>query len=583
MPFRRSKVGGTIMSTTRLVAVAILLLSAAPIRSDEAADEFNKLYAEELKRVAATPSPADDIALAKQLLEDAKRIGKQPELLAVLYEKAYELAARDASGYPTATAALDLLAERVPERKTECLQKGAALYQKQYAAARGDAKTKAGENVITALSTLAEAEAAAGEVDAAATSLRQAITIATAIKSENKALLQKQLDNLAPQQKVEKQIAALKAKLDADPKDDVSRKELVRLCLVEMDNPAEAAKFLDESVDETTRKYVPAATKPLEEAPELACKELGEWYKGLADQASTPAGKGAMLRRAQGYYERFLDLHKTEDLARGAATLTLKKIEDALAKLGPAAKGKSGPASLVLDLGNGVTMKLVLIRPGKLMMGSPNSEQGRSGQEGPQHEVTISKPFYLGATEVTQAQYEAVMGKNPSMRKGPTFPVDNVSWNDATNFCLKLSEKTRTKARLPTEAEWEYACRAGSKTRFCFGDADAGLGEYAWCKANSGEMTHPVAQKKPNAWGLYDMHGNVWEWCADWFVLYASGAAVDPQGPASGTGRLLRGGSFGNNGDGCRSAGRRDYYAGPDSRFEYYGFRGLVVGSAPGR
>jgi formylglycine-generating enzyme required for sulfatase activity len=136
---------------------------------------------------------------------------------------------------------------------------------------------------------------------------------------------------------------------------------------------------------------------------------------------------------------------------------------------------------------------------------------------------------------------------------------------------------------LPTEAEWEYACRAGSKTRFCFGDADTGLGEYAWFKDNSGDMTHPVAQKKPNAWGLYDMYGNVCEWCADWFVLYASGAAVDPQGPASGTGRLLRGGSFGNNGDGCRSAGRRDYYAGPDSRFEYYGFRVVVVGSAPGR
>jgi formylglycine-generating enzyme required for sulfatase activity len=557
----------------RLALAAVLLLAGwLPALADEAADTFNKLYGEDLKRVAATPSPADDVALAKQMLEDAKKVGDQPAFLALLCEKAYELAAKDASGYPTAAAAMDLLAGKVPEKKAECLQMNAALYQKQYATARGEAKTKAGENVITALSAIAEAQAAAGDADAAGLTLRQAITVATVIKSENKAALQDRLENLASRQKIEKQIAAIQAKLDANPKDEPSRKELVRLYLVEMDNPAEAAKFLDETRDEVTRKYVVAAAKPIEDAPEVACMELGDWYKGLADQTAVPASKGAMLRRAQGYYQRFLQLHMATDLSRTAATLTLKRIEDALAKLGPAPEPKSGPAGLTLDLGKGVTMKLVLIRPGKFMMGSPDSEPGRASDEGPQHEVTISKPLYMGATEVTQAQYEAVMGTNPSKFKGPTNPVEMVSWDEAAEFCRRLSEKTRKTFRLPTEAEWEYAYRAGSKTRFPFGDSESALGDYAWYGSNSGGKTNPVAQKKPNAWGLYDVLGNVWEWCADWFGSYSSGASTDPQGASSGGLRVVRSGSW-RNGDAERfRCAYRTNFA-PVRRSEDCGFR----------
>jgi tetratricopeptide (TPR) repeat protein len=322
---------------TVLVTAGLLCVAAAPLLADEAEDAFNQLYGDDLRHVLATPAPADDIALARQLLDAAQKAEKQPAFLAVLCEKAYDLAAKNASGYPTATAAMDLLAEKVPEKKVEALQKTAALHQKQYATARADAKTKAGEALLQALSTLAAAQAEAGDIDAAKASLKQALTIATAIKSDAKAALQAQLDGLAPQQKMEKQIAALKARLEKNPEDAASRKELLRLLLEEEDNPAEAAKFLDESLDDATRKYVPAAARPMEEAPELACKELGDWYRGLADGAATPASKGAMLCRAQGYYERFLDLHKDEDLARTTATLMLKKIEDALAKL-PAPK-----------------------------------------------------------------------------------------------------------------------------------------------------------------------------------------------------------------------------------------------------
>ena len=441
-----------------------------------------------------------------------------------------------------------------------------------------DAKAKAGEALIEALKALADAQAAAEDVDGAGATLKQALTVATTIKSESKAAIQAQLAGLAPQQQAEKQIAALKAKMEKDPQDAASRKEIVRLYLVEMNNPAEAAKFVDETLDEATRKYVPAAAKPLEEAPELACNELGDWYRGLADEATAPASKGAMLHRAKAYYERFVDLHKMDDLARVGATLMIKKIDDALARLGPAAEGRPGPSSLTLDLGKGVTMKLVRIRPGKFMMGSQDSEQGRDVNEDPQHEVTISRPFYLGVTEVTQAQYEAVMGANPSAFRGPTNPVENVSWNDISGFCRRLSERTGRTVRLPTEAEWEYACRAGSKTRFCFGDADGSLAEYAWCRGTGG--THPVAQKKPNAWGLYDMHGNVWEWCSDWLGTYAAGRAVDPQGTASGSQRVLRGGAWGDEPKYCRSAHRRSNV--PDHRDHFDGFRVVVSVSAPG-
>jgi len=262
------------------------------------------------------------------------------------------------------------------------------------------------------------------------------------------------------------------------------------------------------------------------------------------------------------------------------------------------------PKELTLDLGGGVTMKLALIPAGKFMMGSPDSEEGHVDNEGPQHEVTLSKPFYMGVTEVTQAQYEAIMGANPSTFKGETNPVENVSCKDATEFCKKLSEKTRQAVRLPTEAEWEYACRAGSKTKFCFGDADEALGDYAWYHANSGGTTHPVGQKKPNAWGLYDMHGNLWEWCSDWYAQnYADAKAVDPQGPASGIDasrlsawswfiftmmpktsstsfRVLRDGGWYCGPDGCRSAARGGglFPSGGD-----YGFRVAVPVSASGR
>ena len=234
------------------------------------------------------------------------------------------------------------------------------------------------------------------------------------------------------------------------------------------------------------------------------------------------------------------------------------------------------PEMIELNCGDGVVMKCKLIPAGTFLMGSPKGEQERCDDEGPQHEVTLSRPFYMGVYPVTQAQYKAVMRKAPSNFKGKDRPVESVSWDDALAFCEELSAETGKKVVLPTEAQWEYACRAGTTTKYSFGDSESRLDLYGWYDGTSGEGTHPVGQKKPNPWGLYDMHGNVWEWCADWYgeKYYANADSCDPKGPDSGSARVLRGGSWDLNPARCRSADRvRDA---PDRRSGDVGFRVVV-------
>jgi formylglycine-generating enzyme required for sulfatase activity len=210
---------------------------------------------------------------------------------------------------------------------------------------------------------------------------------------------------------------------------------------------------------------------------------------------------------------------------------------------------------------------LVFIPPGTFRMGSPTNEPDRSLDEGPQTAVTISHGFWMGKYEATQGEYLALMGRNPSNFSGDTNrPVEMVSWFDATNYCSKLTQQERAAGRiatnsvyrLPTEAEWEYAARGWTSTRFSYGD-DPGytdLANYAWYADNSGGTTHPVGQLLPNPWGLYDMAGNVLEWCQDKWALLPGGIALDPQGPASGANRLFRGGSLFGPAAGMRSAFR---------------------------
>ncbi len=229
---------------------------------------------------------------------------------------------------------------------------------------------------------------------------------------------------------------------------------------------------------------------------------------------------------------------------------------------------------------NSIGMKLVLIHVGSFTMGSPVSEEGRNEDETP-HEVTITKSYYLGIYEVTQEQYEKVMGENPAMLqplKGDTilYPVTSVKWDDSVSFCRKLTELPNEKAvgrhyRLPTEAEWEYAYRAHSTTAYCFGDSTESLEEYAWFGEGQAGSTHPVGEKKANRWGLYDMHGNICEWCQDWYAAYPSNEAIDPYGPSEGSSRVVRGGNWAFGAGHCRSAHR--YGGDPSIRINRSGFR----------
>lgn len=228
------------------------------------------------------------------------------------------------------------------------------------------------------------------------------------------------------------------------------------------------------------------------------------------------------------------------------------------------------PLTIELKCGEGVELPLILVPAGHFLMGSLEKEEDRSDNEGPQHEVTISRPFYVGMFPVTQAQYKAVTGKNPSRFKADTRPVEHVSWNEASEFCVRLTEKTTRVVVLPTEAQWEYACRAGSASRFSFGDDERALGFHGWYAKNS-NSPRPVGKKKPNAWSLYDMHGNVCECCADRYGPYEKGRMIDPRGADLGDARVVRGGSWFHRPQYCRSACRRVYA--PGSSHAYIGFR----------
>ena len=282
----------------------------------------------------------------------------------------------------------------------------------------------------------------------------------------------------------------------------------------------------------------------------------------------------AKLAELQAADAKLADLHKETHPRRQALREQIAELRQAQA--GVLARA-CPPKELTLTCARDVTMKLVLIPSGKFPMGSPAGEKDRFSDEGPQRRVTISKPFHMGVHEVTQDQYAAVMGKNPSKFSGLMNPVEQVSWEAAVEFCRRLAKTTGWAVRLPTEAEWEYACRAGSKTRFSFGDGDRDLGSHAWYSENSDKKTHPVSKKKPNAWGLYDMHGNVYEWCSDWHAKsYAGLKTTDPQGPGSGKYRVLRGGAWHNIPQYCRSAYRGRLT--PGARLSSIGFR--VVMSA---
>jgi formylglycine-generating enzyme required for sulfatase activity len=257
----------------------------------------------------------------------------------------------------------------------------------------------------------------------------------------------------------------------------------------------------------------------------------------------------------------------------------------------PTAGGAEGAADL--DLGGGVKLALVLIEPGAFLMGSPDREDGHYEEEGPQHRVTLTEPFYLGKHPVTVGQFKRFVAEdhyrteaekedslatwnNPGFAQTDKHPVVNVSWNDAKAFCAWLGRRSGRQVRLPTEAEWEYSCRAGSKTRYHFGDEEGQLGEYAWYSGNQeGGYTRPVDDKPANAFGLCGMHGNVRQWCENEWRKYSTSNEVEAANGGAAAKLAVRGSSFDAAARDCRSA-YRDKFARSD-RSNVLGFRVLVA------
>ena len=226
---------------------------------------------------------------------------------------------------------------------------------------------------------------------------------------------------------------------------------------------------------------------------------------------------------------------------------------------------------ITIPVKNGINIEMVKVEAGSFDMGATPEMENPYDSEKPVHRVTLTNNYYIGKYEVTQALWQAVMGNNPSYFKGEDLPVEQVSWNDCQDFISKLNAMTGKRFRLPSEAEWEYAARGAKKSRGYQYSGSNTLGDVAWYYGNSGPKTHAVGTKQPNELGIYDMTGNVWEWCQDWFGSYSNSPQTNPIGAASGSGRVYRGGSWGNSAGFCRSSCH--FYDTPGYRDCYLGLR----------
>jgi formylglycine-generating enzyme required for sulfatase activity len=344
----------------------------------------------------------------------------------------------------------------------------------------------------------------------------------------------------------------------------------------------QALALAKQKEEEETKRQALALAKQKEQAEAkrqaLALakqKEEEEAKRQALALAKQKEEEAKRLKKAEDYYNGGIYHLKNGNYARSVADFEEAKHyghSDAVRMLNKALADQKEAEKNQISIDGRVTIELVNIPTGSFMMGSD-----LSSEEQPIHLVNV-KAFRMSKYPITQKQYLAVMGDNPSCFKDDeNYPVDRVSWFNAVDFCQKLSQMTGQTVRLPSEAEWEYACQAKSNSKYCFGDNVSKLFTYAWCNQNAGSRTHPVGEKLANSWGLHDMHGNVWEWCEDiWHENY-NGAPVD--GSAWLTGgykdrRALRGGSWYSYDFGCRSANRGRNLAG--DRYDGSGFRVVV-------
>lgn len=263
-------------------------------------------------------------------------------------------------------------------------------------------------------------------------------------------------------------------------------------------------------------------------------------------------------------------------MAQNNDNLTQRKTTKPINNVNRPAAGSLFSSNVLTITAGGVSFDVVRVKAGTFVMGCTD-EQNREcdNDENPSHRVTISQDYYIGKFEVTQDLFEAVMGYNPSNWKASNLPVENVRWDEAQEFCNKLSRMTGRRFALPTEAQWEYAARGGMKSvgyKYC---GSSEISDVAWYVENSYRQTHPVGSLRPNELGLYDMSGNVWEWCQDWYGDYSSSSQRDPKGPNSGSIHVLRGGGWDLDAESLRVANRGNYAS--DFSSGYYGFRVVMM------
>ncbi len=563
------------MNTWCSILLACLLAAGADAPDPRA--DFAMLFGRRVKEVSATTDPADDLALAKLIISSVDKLEGRAALKILMYRGAAALAARSPEGIDTALAAIAGLNRIAPARGDEWMDEKVTILQRHYERSTGANRKKAGTRLLKQLVLTGDAKLSAGDADRSLALYKRARTLAGIIGVGGIEEFNQRIATATAAAAAGEKMKKLRAAIEENPADTATRERVVMVYLLERDDPVSAKKLLTEDVDEFLRLVVATAAKPVAALAPDECREMAEWYRAQIENNKAALRQAVAARRVRDYYTAVLPAVKGVDKLK--ARLHIQSAEKLLEKHTsiplPARKTAAGggkPAGAALEKKRTVTigdakLALVLIPAGTFRMGDAGA-----AVSSPVHEVTITRPFYLGACEVTQRQWEAVTGKNPSRFTGNDHPVESVTWDECRGFIAQLNEKFAPKDlrfRLPTEAEWEYACRAGTTTTWCFGDDAEKLGDYAWYRSNAGGRSHPVGRKKPNAWGLYDVHGNVVEMCADRYgpTYYAASPKQDPPGPETGTHRVIRGGGWMGLPDITGSAVRR--YVGATRDYRY--------------
>ena len=549
-------------------------------------EQFNEVYSLSQKRTAE-----EEIALAKKLFESSNESPGDPVEKFVYFQTAMKAACR--GGDPALMLEIfDAMGDEFEVDALEGKQKMLATFVSGLSGKGGKPEVKRIGAFIEAADPVIDEAIDAGRHDLAMNIAEAAYELTR--RAGDRELRKRTFDRRNAVRKMAdefKGLATVRETLKTNPDDPAANLAMGRWLYSQRGDWEQALPHL--------ARCSSAAMKA------LASEELDA---GPADRIRLADAWWALGEKVKGKEREALQLHAGQWYEQAAAELpdglTKVKVERRLAEIAkidrPASKGprKTKRAKeLAINLPGEVKMEFVLIPAGEFLMGSPDAVRqaalgrakaannklavARISSEGPQHRVKISKRFYLGKYEVTQAQWATVMGNNPSKFKYPTNPVEQVSWDDIQPFLAELNMAFKRKGlvfALPTEAQWEYACRAGTTTAFNFGDDPAMLAQHGWFKGNSGARTHPVGQGKPNAWGLYDMHGNVCENCSDRYAneFYAQSPPVDPVGPPTGSERVYRSGSYlSGRAELCRSAYR--WKSLPDAISEGLGFRLALV------